>query len=99
MFQLARRSVVFSVPNYDSPWAHIIKARQGLFGVHGYPDSPTKQWIRKSQISDCTNIKYKCHSLASRIQDGFFGLMKFSLRRILRYNLFIIARIGLTDWK
>jgi 2-polyprenyl-3-methyl-5-hydroxy-6-metoxy-1,4-benzoquinol methylase len=95
MFRLARRSVVFSAPNFNSFWAQIVKARQTFFGVRGYPDSPTKQWIITSQIVTTLNVNYKLHSLASRVQRGFPGLIKYYLRRLLRNQLFIIMKIDL----
>lgn len=95
MMQLARRSVVFSVPDFDSFWGQITKLRQILFGVKEYPDSSVKQWFRKNQLKRWSNTQYMTHSLASRLQNGFQGYLKYSLRRLLRYKLFIITRIDL----
>ena len=97
MFQLARRSVVFSVPNYDSFWAYITKARQALFGVQDYPDSTTKQWFKKSQLFVFPNYICEFHSFASRSQKGIRGSLKYFLKRLLKYNLFIVVRIDICN--
>lgn len=95
MVKLARRSVIFSVPNYDCLWAQLAKARQALFGVHEYPDSPVSQWFRLDRPFTLLNIRCKHHSLASRVQTGLPGLLKYYLRILLRFRLFIIVRIDL----
>ncbi len=95
MLKLARKSVIFSVPNYDCPWAQLTKARQSLFGVHEYPDSPTSQWFRLDRPFTLLNIKYRHHSFASRVQTGLSGLLKYYLRILLRFRLFIIVKIDL----
>jgi SAM-dependent methyltransferase len=95
MINLARRSVIFSVPNYDCLWAQLTKARQALFGVQDYPDSPPSQWFRLDRSFTLLNVKCKYHSLASRVQTGLPGLLKYYLRILLRFRLFIIVRIDL----
>ncbi|MFX1548096.1 MAG: class I SAM-dependent methyltransferase [Promethearchaeota archaeon] len=95
MFEFARRAVVISVPNYDSLWAQLIKAKQALIGIGCYPNSPTTRWFKKNQISNFPKIKYELHSFATKMEREFSGTIRFHLNRLLTNNLYIVARYDL----
>ena len=95
MFQIARRSVVISVPNYDSIRAQITKVNQALFGVGNYPDSPTSKWFKQSQLNNIRNFKCELHSFVTKMGKGFLGTIKFHFTKILSHNLYIVARFDL----